>query len=60
MKEFYIYPRCNFSNDPLRIWPAKRVQNYKGLKVITVKVISDESLIKKLIEVFFCNYIRIL
>ena len=47
IKEFYIY------NDPLLMWPNKRVQNYIGLKVITVKVISDESLIDKLREVLF-------
>ena len=35
------------------MWPNKSVQNYIGLKVITVKVISNESLIKKLREVFF-------
>ena len=46
-----IYPQCNFSNDSLRMWPDKRVQNYIGLKVITLKVISDKSLIEKLREV---------
>ena len=47
IKEVYIY------NDPLLMWPNKRVHNYIGLKVITVKFISDESLIKKLREVIF-------
>ena len=37
------------------MWPDKRVQNYIGIKVITGKYISDESLIEKLREVLFLD-----
>ena len=43
-----------FSNDPLRMWPDKRVQNYIGLNAITGKVVSVESLIEKLREAACC------